>query len=285
MLAVVEHNQRAPILEMIDEPFHGGAHRAAPWRRIGAGAALAHSELGGHRARHHLAVGDPSQIGKPHPVRERHQHLGGDLHRQPRLARPAGPGDRAQPVGVEQVNQLGDLVSSPDEPSHLYRQIVGTVVQGPERREVGGQRGMLELVEAVRLGQVGEPMDAEIEQLRPGGEAGHGERPGCLGHEHLTAVPGPAHRLRGSRRNGSGVLRPCRPLDVDPHPHPHRRQPGWCRLEGLLGGHRGADGLAGTGQRDHCGVLDAAQQRSAEVGTGLGQHSPVAVHRRSIPLG
>ena len=202
VLAVVEHNQRAPILEVIDEPFHGGPHRAAPWRRIGAGAALAHSELGGHRARHHLAVGDPSQIGKPHPVRERHQHLGGDLHRQPCLARPAGPGDRAQPVGVEQVNQLGDLVSSPDEPSQLYRKVVGTVVQRPERREVNGQGGMFELVEPVRLGQVGEPMDAEIEQLRPGGEAGHGERPGCLGHEHLTAVPGPAHRLRGARRNG-----------------------------------------------------------------------------------
>ena len=104
--------------------------------------------------------------------------------------------------------------------------------------------GCFELVEPVRLGQVGEPMDAEIEQLRPGGEAGHGERPGCLGHEHLTAVPGPAHRLRGSRRDRErGILRSCRPLDVDPHSHPHRRQPGWCRLEGLLGGHRGADGL------------------------------------------
>ena len=76
-----------------------------------------------------------------------------------------------------------------------------------------------------------------------------------------------------------------RPLDVDSHPHPHRRQSGWYHLEGLLGGHGGTDSLAGTGQRDDRRVLDAAQQRPAEVGTGLCQHSAVAVHRRPITLG
>ena len=79
------------------------------------------------------------------------------------------------------------------------------------------------MIEPVRLGQVREPVDAEIKQLRTGGEACHGERPCCLGHEHLTAVPGPAHRLRDSRRDGeSDGLWSCRPLDVDPDPHVHR---------------------------------------------------------------
>ena len=111
VLAVVEHNDRGPILKVMGEAVAPRSRTCGRRRRVGAGAALEQIPRSDAAALATTSsLGAPDRSASHTPVRERHEHLGGDLQRQPRLAGPTGPRDRAQPVGVEQVDQLGDLV-------------------------------------------------------------------------------------------------------------------------------------------------------------------------------
>ena len=79
------------------------------------------------------------------------------MHREPRLARPPGAGERDEPLArTNETDELLDLALTPDQRPRLHGEI--RRVQRPERRELL----IPELEEPLRRRQIFEPMTSEV---------------------------------------------------------------------------------------------------------------------------
>ena len=124
LLAVVEDEQRSPIPQ---RPLDGLE------RRLVVGDP--HADRLGDTPRHQLAIRNGTQIDEPHPVLMLIDLAGGHLERNPRLPRPARPG-QSHEAGLAQ--QLGDGPHRrfpSDERVHRRRQVVASSRENPQRRE------------------------------------------------------------------------------------------------------------------------------------------------------
>jgi hypothetical protein len=125
-------------------------------------------------------VAHGAEVDEPDAVAEVADELGCDLEREPRLADPARAGERDEPrAASDQLEEVGQLLLPADERLELERQV--RVVQAPERRELAAA----ELVEVKGLGQVLQPVLAEVVQL----ERRVDQIARRLREENLAAVP------------------------------------------------------------------------------------------------
>ena len=110
---------------------------------------------------HKAAVGDRGKGDEEHAAGELVHELGADLHGEPRLARPAGTGQRHYTHGVaKQRRQFAELPTSPHERARRDGQV--RRVEAPQRRELA----VAELVDRLRLRQILEAVVAETAERR-----------------------------------------------------------------------------------------------------------------------
>ncbi len=110
MLTIVEHDEH---LATGDEPQQRVHRRAARLVR--------QAKCAGHRNRHRVWVGDRCQIDPPDTAVVLACDLARDLHRQPGLANPAGPGQGHQPLLGQQLADMGHPRITAHEIRQLHR--------------------------------------------------------------------------------------------------------------------------------------------------------------------
>jgi hypothetical protein len=121
VLAVVKHKEQPGVRQVI------GEHADQP-----AAGEVPEAERGGHHRGHQGGVSQLTQLHESGPVGKRPLQLCGHPRGQPRLARPARPGQREKARALEQPPRLGDLPPPPHKAVQVDRQAV------PERRGCGG---------------------------------------------------------------------------------------------------------------------------------------------------
>ena len=134
-------------------------------------------------------VPDGLERHEPRPVGVAIGDVGRELQGEARLAGPAGARQGQEPGGLEQAARLGQLGLAPDEARQLRRQVVGSAVERPDRRELGPQPVDGELADLLGP-EVLEPMLAEAPQLRARRQLIEDERRRGLRQQDLAAVPG-----------------------------------------------------------------------------------------------
>ena len=162
LLEVVEHEQRAAVAEVLLDPVDRGT--------LGREQAERRGDRGGDE----VGVGDRRQRHEPRAVRVALDAVARQRQREPRLARPAGPGERQQARPVEQRRRLVDLRAA-DEGGELRRQVVGREVERAERGERRLEARRLDLVQPLGPREVLEAVLAEVAQ-RDAGAAGRPRR-------------------------------------------------------------------------------------------------------------
>ena len=210
LLEVVQDQQGALDGELGDE-----GRRAV----VVAGQTHAPGDLGPH----HVRRRDRLQRDEVDPVRERiPQRLRGG-EGQARLPRATGSGQRHQsgPVVGEQRAELADLARPPDGRRRGGRE-PGQPAEAAHRREVAVQPVGHQLVEVDRLGDVLEPVAAEVEHRHAGQRLPAPDPLGGLGQHDLAA----GGDRRDPRRQVDvepdvAVLVPDRLTRVQAHPHAH----------------------------------------------------------------
>ena len=140
LLEVVEEHEQALIRDVLDQAVVGADRR--PDRPL--------DECG---------VADGLEGNPEDAVGKLLDRVGGELQREPRLAAPAGPGQRHQAVGANELTRLRELAPPADQRRRLDRQI--RPIQRAQRRKVS----VTELEEPVRGAEVLEAVLAEVEEL------------------------------------------------------------------------------------------------------------------------
>ena len=194
VLAVVQHDQRAPVGEQVDEQGQRvGLARLLPAQRVGQ------PDRAEHGLRDLRGVADRGQLGQPGAAGEPVQHPDRGLGGQPGLAGAAGADQRDQPVPVEQRGDRGQVVVPADEAGELGRH-VGPAHRGPRLRG-GPQHPQVDLlqrggrVDAELVGQP--PADVLVRGERVGLPAGRVERADLLAADALAqrVIPGQGLQL------------------------------------------------------------------------------------------
>ena len=195
MLEVVEEDQQLPCAEKADEVVE------RPDRL---------RDLGGHE----LRVREPGERHPEDAVVQRAGELGRDLQCESGLARAARPGHGDEPRAArEQRDELLQLVLSPDERARGDGQIGR--VERSKRRELG----VTELIEALGLGQILQPVRAQFADRCLAVE----EAPGRLGEHDLSPVRGSRDPRRAVDVEAHiALVGQDRLAGVDPHPHTDR---------------------------------------------------------------
>ena len=270
MLEVVEHEQRRPLAEVVEQLL---------LRREAAVGAV-HRELDrlGNRRRQELRRRHRDERDEVHAVRVALDPARGGLERESRLARPARPDEREQAaVGIlEQPVDLVELRRAADERRARGRQVLHARLDRLQQREVAREPVDLELVDALRRAQILEAVHAEVADVRVD------ERTGRLRQEHLPAVAdGGDPRALVHVEADVSLLGQPRLARVQPHPHAYR--PVGQRALAVRGG---GDGVRRAGEGDEERVtlrvdLDAlvVGERRAESPPMLVQRLPVARRR------
>ena len=211
--------------------------------------------------RHEVRVLDRREGYPEHAVGEPVDHLGGRLDCQPGLAGAAGAGQGEHPSVGEQLRDLADLASSPDQRAGLPGQV------GCVERAQGREVALTELEEVLGRDQVLEPVLAEIGDVRIVGQ----QRAGPLRDHHLPSV-----RDAGDPR-GAVHVDPDVPVagdvrltgvDADAHPDPRVTE----RLLDLQRGKRSVNGLT-KGHEER--VARRVDLDAAVSGEDLAQPRPV----------
>ncbi len=225
MLAVVEHEQRVPIAQRLEQGVPGGANAVAP-----------HAQRVGHVVRDQLGIGQGSELHPTDAVRvaPARAHAAGHLERQARLAGAAGTGEGEEPGALQQVLHGSGLALAPDERGQLRRRRrahrrLGCRQALDECRHaaepVGGRlgerpaqcRGHGFRDTGRKIGDAGR-LDREVAQQHPFGRcAGEGRAPGqhFVQHAGERVLIGPPVQVRFSQR----LLR----AHVVGRPHQHAR--------------------------------------------------------------
>ena len=268
VLEVVEHEQRRPLAQVVEELF---------LRREAAVGAV-HRELDrlGNRRRQELRRRHRDERDEVHAVRVALDPARGGLERKSRLARPARPDEREQAaVGIlEQPVDLVELRRAADERRARGGQVLHARLDRLQQREVAREPVDLELVDALRRAEILEAVHAQVADVRV-----H-ERTGRLRQEHLPAVAdGGDPRALVHVEADVSLLGQPRLARVQPHPHAYRPV-GQCALAVRSGG----DGVRRAGEGDEERVtlrvdLDAfvLGERRAESPPMLVQRLPVVV--------
>ena len=216
-------------------------------------------------------VGHGLQRHPPDAVRKVLEALGRRLQGQPRLARAprSGEGEEAYVPASEQPEHLGELALTAEERRRLDRKV------RPVERLQGREVAVTELVEALRRGEILQPVQSLVAELGALVEARRG-----LGDEDLPAVAGCADpRAPVDVHADVALVGDDRLTGVDAHPDADRA--GGERSLGCSGGgdcpFRGREG-------DEEGVplrvdLDAAVARER-----FPQHPPMLAEEVRVPL-
>ncbi len=154
MLAVVEDEQRALLLEPLDE-----VHR---WIAVGE----ARAERLRDRRRKKIAARKRRQFHEPDAVRIVGDEICRGVNRRTRLADPARPDQRHEAVPADQRFDLAHLGLAADERGGLDRQVVAVIAERWERRKLGGQTRTGELIDVFRMRQVFQTVPAEAVERR-----------------------------------------------------------------------------------------------------------------------
>jgi hypothetical protein len=123
---------------------------------------LVHAQRRDYRLRNQVRIEHRSQFDQPCPRGKGIEHLGGQPQGEARLARPARTGQREKPVRGQERPQVGQLPLASDEARELRGQIVGLCALRSQRRKIDRQVGCDQLEQALGVGEVFEPMLAEI---------------------------------------------------------------------------------------------------------------------------
>ncbi len=137
MLEVVEQHEQPLAADVIDEPVV----RADPRR---------------DRPLDQRRIAERLQRDAEDAVGELVDRVGRQLEREARLAAPAGPSQREQPMRADERTCLGELALSAHERGGLDRQV--RAMERPERRKLA----VAELVQDLRRTEVLEAMVAEL---------------------------------------------------------------------------------------------------------------------------
>ena len=251
----------------------------------GLAGLFAEAERLGDRGRDELPVAHRRERDEEDAAVERLDHRCCDLEGEPGLSGAARPGERQQTcvVAREQLADLLELPRAADERIRLGREVGRPVAQRRQRREVGREALDDQLVEALRAGQVLEPMVAQVVHL----EALVQQRPGGLREQHLPAVRG-RHHPRGVVDVQPHVVAPddARLAGVQAHPHPDLgvRRPGVLGERALALGGRSSR-VARRGEHDEEGVALAAHVVAVVPFEGLAEQAPVLRQEVGVRVG
>ncbi len=191
-------------------------------------------------------VADWGQLSEPRAVTEPGQHLPGGLQRQPGLAHPARTGQRYYPRPAQCGRDLLQLTLAADERAHRHRQIPGALGNSADRRELGRQAGVGQLIDQLRLAQITQPeLPQPLQAKTPAQMAFHQGTCG-LGDQHLPPVPGGFHPGAPVDRRMIHTATAAHPrlAGMQPHPHPQHGTgrpplPGQAQLARASRLHRG----------------------------------------------
>ena len=165
---------------------------------------------------------DAGQLDEPHGG-ELGQQVGGGVDGEAGLADAPDAGERDDPVAPRHGDEPLDVEVPPDQRRALGRQVVGVGVDAADRRELLAEVGVDDLPHPLRLGQVAQPVGAEVGELgRAGARADEGGRhvreqdlaAVADGHDAGGAVDGPAPEV---------VTDPLDLAGVDAHAHGQTR--------------------------------------------------------------
>ncbi len=276
VLAVVQHQQRRPSLEMLDQQVGRIAVRALP-----------QPQRRRHGPRDQPGVAGRGQLHQPDAIPERLQQLGGGLERQAGLAGAARADQGHEPALLEPLLDLVKLAPAPHEAGQLAGQVGGERRQRADRRELGRQPRVDNLENPKRLGDVPEPMVAQIAQLRAGRQGGTGQLGRRRTDQHLPAVRGVPHP--GAAVDGRPEVITVAKLGlagVERHPHADF-EAGRPRLasERLLDLDGGRHGVAGPREHGEDAVALVARPDHGPASTfdALGQQDIVSLDRPAGP--
>ena len=209
-------------------------------------------------------IADRLERDEPCPVVVLVGDVGGELERQPGLARPARTGQREQPRLRQQLAGLLQLRVPADEARELRREVVGPAVERPDRREVDLEALDRELADALRA-EVLEPVLAEAPERDAGWQRPRHPIRRDLREQDLAAVAGAADPGRpmdvGADVLAVGVERAVARVEAHPDP-PDFYEIGHSRCV-LRIGHDGF-GVASAGRLaavDHADVDGAGVRR------------------------
>ena len=156
LLEVVEDEQQLACAHVGSQPIGRGPERPVQ-------EADAAGDLGADLA----GLADGLEVDEAGAIDEVARMAPGQLEGQRRLARAAWAGQSQQPRLTEQLVEGLELVLAPDEGRQSLREPVRRLHAAAQRREVAGQAGHVELEEALGLGQVLEPVGAQVAQAPP----------------------------------------------------------------------------------------------------------------------
>ena len=177
LLEVVEDEQQA----LVGEPFgEGVVDRAC--RALGDADRARDPRRDEHR------VADRLERDEEHAVGEVVRGAGGQLQRQPGLARPARAGQRQETGRGQQAGRLVQLRVPTDERRELGRQVVRVRIERPEGREGGRQPVTLDLEDADGRAQVLEAVLPEVPERDAGDRSVLEQVVGDAGHQDLAAM-------------------------------------------------------------------------------------------------
>ena len=173
------------------------ASQSARRSRVGRLPRLDEAHAGGDLRRDQARVAHGVEAHEADAVREGVRGVGGDLHRQAGLARPAGTGQRHEAVLRQQPPGGGELAIAADERRQLRRQA------DPAARRASGPAGnsarspsATSWYRCCGSGRSLSRCGAEVAEGDAAQRLARDERPRRVGHEDLTAV---RHRRRSAR--------------------------------------------------------------------------------------
>ena len=273
LLEVVEHEEDALVGEPLAEDHVGAA-------RPGFGE----PDRGRDSRRDQARLAHGLERDEEHAVRVAIGCVRGDLQGEPGLPGAAGPGQRHEAVGGQELPGFGELALPPDERRELRREVVRPGIERGQRREIHPQPVGDDLAERLRLPEVLQPVASETVQRDPAGETRGDERADRVRDDHLAAVrccrdPGravdvQAHEARRRFRRLAGVE--AHPnVDLDTF---------WPRLggEGPLPLHGGHDRLDRAVEDDEERVALGRLLASAVVGEGCPQECRLSLEDRGV---
>ena len=171
-----------------------------------------------------MRIADRSQRHEEHAVLESLADLGCDLQAEAGLAGAARPGQGQQAVCLQELESFSQLPVTAHEAGELGGQIVGRVVERFQSRELGRQALDLQLKDLLRLGQILQPVLAQVEQSDPFRKTAFDQCLGLAGHDHLAAVSCRCDAGSAVYLEAHVVFADHRRLPrVQPHPHPDDR--------------------------------------------------------------
>ncbi len=177
MLAVVEHDQRRPVADVV------GNHPDRPSTRLGGQADRVE-----HRARQRTRITHRRQLHPPHSTVEVVDRLGSDLQRQPRLADAARADQRHEATVIHRRQHRSRVRFTTDQRRQTGRQLWPNTSERSQRREVDVTIAMTQLPHPLSSAQIIQPVRTHVAKVRTVEQTLADELARRVRHEHLATV-------------------------------------------------------------------------------------------------